>query len=388
MAKFKLTRPFFLHPLGSLFCLAFWVSLGLYFAVRENFYNLESIENSFYLFLFITSKPELLSFVALFVLFCETLLKEETTFKKAFLRPVNLVILIVVFALAYPYKELIVKHLDNERYAFYFFGINLALFFGICAFKLKNFQKLEGLISGFLFCFALWGLSAILLLLFALSLEFLFGYEIWFLVYFILSLFAGVISLPLLGDLDFKFKRFVLWIFNFFALSYLLLLLAYAFVLPFGLEPKSVVHLCLWFGVFLIFLLWANLSIKPTLKKIKSIWLFAVFILACCGLYGILVRVGVYGFTPSRLAVLLLGIWLLASVLLGVFWINRVLKFSFILLASLTLFLCFFGNEISLASQKAQLETLKSKESLNEEDRKRFNSITKEIEDLKRERSL
>ncbi|WP_240811383.1 hypothetical protein [Campylobacter helveticus] len=77
-----------------------------------------------------------------------------------------------------------------------------------------------------------------------------------------------------------------------------------------------------------------------------------------------------------------------ASVLLGVFWINRVLKFSFILLASLTLFLCFFGNEISLASQKAQLETLKSKESLNEEDRKRFNSITKEIEDLKRERSL
>ncbi|SMC21745.1 protein of unknown function [Campylobacter helveticus] len=99
-------------------------------------------------------------------------------------------------------------------------------------------------------------------------------------------------------------------------------------------------------------------------------------------------RVGVYGFTPSRLAVLLLGIWLLASVLLGVFWINRVLKFSFILLASLTLFLCFFGNEISLASQKAQLETLKSKESLNEEDRKRFNSITKEIEDLKRERSL
>ncbi|TNB57273.1 hypothetical protein [Campylobacter helveticus] len=180
-------------------------------------------------------------------------MKEETTFKKAFLRPVNLVILIVVFALAYPYKELIVKHLDNERYAFYFFGINLALFFGICAFKLKNFQKLEGLISGFLFCFALWGLSAILLLLFALSLEFLFGYEIWFLVYFILSLFAGVISLPLLGDLDFKFKRFVLWIFNFFALSYLLLLLAYAFALPFGLEPKSVVHLCLWFGVFLIF---------------------------------------------------------------------------------------------------------------------------------------
>ncbi|WP_270978165.1 DUF4153 domain-containing protein [Campylobacter helveticus] len=135
-------------------------------------------------------------------------------------------------------------------------------------------------------------------------------------------------------------------------------------------------------------LLWANLSIKPTLKKIKSIWLFAVFILACCGFYGILVRVRVYGFTPSRLAVLLLGIWLLASVLLGVFWINRVLKFSFILLASLTLFLCFFGNEISLASQKAQLETLKSKESLNEEDRKRFNSITKEIEDLKRERSL
>lgn len=187
------------------------------------------------------------------MLFCETLLKEETTFKKAFLRPVNLVILIVVFALAYPYKELIVKHLDNERYAFYFFGINLVLFFGICAFKLKNFQKLEGLISGFLFCFALWGFSAILLLLFALSLEFLFGYEIWFLVYFILSLFAGVISLPLLGDLDFKFKRFVLWIFNFFALSYLLLLLAYAFALPFGLEPKSVAHLCLWFGVFLIF---------------------------------------------------------------------------------------------------------------------------------------
>lgn len=384
--KFKNYKPFLLHPLGAVLYLAFWVDLGYYFYLKNFFTR--------YFFVFdekwrkidfafiILANPKIVAFAALFVLFCEVFLKEEISFKKALFRPINLIILIVVFVLSYFVNDLTIEGIETKQYALYYFGIILPLFFGICAFKIRDFKEFEGFVCGFLFSLILGFLITFLFALLGTSFYYLFYYEIRGEAYFLACLFAGFIFLHLLGDLDFKFKGFILKIFNIFALFYLLLLLIYVFALPFGLEPKSTVHLCLWFGIFLLILYWINLASNSLSKRVRLMYFFIVFILACCAFYGIFVRIDAYGFTLNRLIALFLSIWLMSAVLLSVFWVNKTLKLSFIFLAIIALIVCFFGAKITLTSQKAQLETLKSKETFSKEEAERFVNIQEEIDEL------
>ncbi|WP_394959132.1 hypothetical protein [uncultured Helicobacter sp.] len=97
----------------------------------------------------------------------------------------------------------------------------------------------------------------------------------------------------------------LLWVFNIFAFAYVALLAIYA------LSPQKyfdgVVHLVLWFGIFLILLAWSNaLSGK---SKLCLVFLAVALVLESIAIWAIGVRIGEYGFTPARIFVLLAGVF-------------------------------------------------------------------------------
>ncbi|WP_172663968.1 DUF4153 domain-containing protein [Campylobacter ornithocola] len=197
------------------------------------------------------------------------------------------------------------------------------------------------------------------------SFDFLFDISSSMLDSYVLSLWlfsAGIFSLFLLGNFtSYNFNKIFIFILNTFSILYIIMLFAYGLGVFFNLlKNLSIVHLCLWFGNFLLINLWINLSFY----KIKKALLYAFFIVVLSlnlfVFYAITIRILQYGFTPERLAVLTLNLWLLIANYLSVFKQKIALKFSFYILAFMALFLGFFANYISFSSQKYQLQKLEN----------------------------
>ncbi|MCV3396407.1 DUF4153 domain-containing protein [Campylobacter sp. RKI_CA19_01116] len=195
------------------------------------------------------------------------------------------------------------------------------------------------------------------------SFDFLFDISSSMLDSCVLSLWlcsAGIFSLFLLGNFtSYNFHKIFVFILNTFSILYIIMLFTYGLGALFNLlENLSIVHLCLWFGSFLLINLWINLSFYKIKKSLLYAFFIVVLSLNIFVFYAIIIRITQYGFTPERLAVLALNLWLLIANYLSVFKQKIALKFSFYLLALMALFLGFFANYISFSSQKYQLQKL------------------------------
>ncbi|HEC1775595.1 TPA: DUF4153 domain-containing protein, partial [Campylobacter lari] len=239
----------------------------------------------------------------------------------------------------------------------------IALVALVCARKLHDFNYFHHFLAALSFSISFWLIFGVFLAIFYSSFNFLFDISSSKLNSHVLSLWifsAGIFSLFLLGNFtSYIFNKIFIFILNTFSVLYIIMLFSYSLGVFFNLlESLSIVHLCLWFGNFLLINLWINLSSY----KIKKSLLYAFFIVALSlnifVFYAIIIRITQYGFTPERLAVLALNLWLLIANYLSVFKQKIALKFSFYLLALMTLFLGFFANYISFSSQKYQLQKL------------------------------
>lgn len=189
----------------------------------------------------------------------------------------------------------------------------------------------------------------------------------------ILCLYAYGLSVRLLGILINRsgsntsarpLATILLWVFNIFAFAYVALLVIYA------LSPQKyfdgVVHLVLWFGVFLILLAWSNvLSGK---SKIALIFLAIACVLESVAIWAIGVRIGEYGFTPNRIFVLLAGVFFVFVALTHIILESGILESkhksqNLIRTIAIAFVLCFgiggfAAPSVSIHSQLTRLESL------------------------------
>lgn len=211
--------------------------------------------------------------------------------------------------------------IDSKRYMYYYLGIT-AVGFGVFAYVvLRDLERFVRFVGQICVSVLLWALGLGLLGLIYASAHMLDLDKMAFFSKFwevpapiILCLYAYGLSVRLLGILINRsgsntsarpLATILLWVFNIFAFAYVALLVIYA------LSPQKyfdgVVHLVLWFGVFLILLAWSNvLSDK---SKIALIFLAIACVLESVAIWAIGVRIGEYGFTPNRIFVLLAGVF-------------------------------------------------------------------------------
>ncbi|AJC85943.1 DUF4153 domain-containing protein [Campylobacter sp. RM16704] len=360
------------HPLGAIFYLFFWFLIAFFY---------DSYIVSDFLFL------------GLFVIFCETFFTAKTSLKQAYKNPKNF--WTIFFGLIfYIFLHFIFKQ-DENYLIFYtnntfYISLTIALISLVCARKLHDFDTFHHFLAALSFSISFWLIFGIFLAIFYSSFNFLFDISSSKLNSHVLSLWffsAGIFSLFLLGNfISYNFNKIFIFILNTFSILYIIMLFAYSLGVLFNLlESLSIVHLCLWFGVFLLFNFWINLSFY----KIKKIILYAFFIflsfLTSFVFYAIITRIIQYGFTPERLAVLTLNLWLIISSFLSVFKQNKALKFSFYLLAFMSLFLGIFANYISISSQKHRLEKLEKiiQEKKSEFDYSKSKQYYDQIKDIK-----
>lgn len=82
--------------------------------------------------------------------------------------------------------------------------------------------------------------------------------------------------------------------------------------------------------------------------------------------YAVIVRIIEYGFTPTRLIVLVgANLWLLIASYLSTFHQNKALRLSFYILMIISLFLGIFATKISIYSQQYRLQKLENTISQN-----------------------
>ncbi|AJC84296.1 DUF4153 domain-containing protein [Campylobacter peloridis] len=335
------------HPLGVIFYLFFWFFIAF-------FHNLYQCSD----FLFLT----------LFVIFCETFFKAKENLTQTYKSITNFWILF--FGLTFYIILHFIFKQDEDYLLFYtqntlYVSLALTLIALVCARKLYDFNYFHHFLAALSFSVSFWLIFGIFLAIFYGSFNFLFDISSSKLNSHVLSLWlfsAGIFSLFLLGKFtSYSFNKIFIFILNTFSILYIIMLFAYGLGVLFNLlESLSIVHLCLWFGIFLLINLWINLSFY----KIKKSLLYAFFIvllsLNIFVFYAIIVRIIQYGFTPERLAVLTLNLWLLIANYLSVFRQKIALKFSFYLLALMALFLGFFANHITIFSQKYQLQKIEN----------------------------
>ncbi|MCV3439901.1 DUF4153 domain-containing protein [Campylobacter lari] len=250
---------------------------------------------------------------------------------------------------------------DNTLYI----SLTIALVTLVCARKLYDFNYFHHFLAALFFSVSFWFIFGIFLAIFYSSFNFLFDISSSKLNSHVLSLWifsAGIFSLFLLGNFtSYIFNKIFIFILNTFSVLYIIMLFSYSLGVFFNLlESLSIVHLCLWFGSFLLINLWINLSFYKIKKSLLYVFFAIVLLLNIFVFYAIIIRIAQYGFTPERLAVLALNLWLLIANYLSVFKQKIALKFSFYLLAFMALFLGFFANYISFSSQKYQLQKLEN----------------------------
>ncbi|MCV3446896.1 hypothetical protein L8W62_06895 [Campylobacter lari] len=250
---------------------------------------------------------------------------------------------------------------DNTLYI----SLTTALIALVCARKLHDFNYFHHFLAAISFSISFWFIFGIFLAIFYGSFDFLFDISSSMLDSCVLSLWlcsAGIFSLFLLGNFtSCNFHKIFVFILNTFSILYIIMLSTYGLGALFNLlENLSIVHLCLWFGSFLLINLWINLSFYKIKKSLLYVFFVIVLLLNIFVFYAIIIRITQYGFTPERLAVLALNLWLLIANYLSVFKQKIALKFSFYLLAFMALFLGFFANYISFSSQKYQLQKLEN----------------------------
>ncbi|MBT0821034.1 hypothetical protein KJQ67_07335, partial [Campylobacter lari] len=246
-----------------------------------------------------------------------------------------------------------------------YISLTTALIALVCARKLHDFNYFHHFLAAISFSISFWFIFGIFLAIFYGSFDFLFDISSSMLDSCVLSLWlcsAGIFSLFLLGNFtSCNFHKIFVFILNTFSILYIIMLSTYGLGALFNLlENLSIVHLCLWFGSFLLINLWINLSFYKIKKSLLYVFFVIVLLLNIFVFYAIIIRIAQYGFTPERLAVLALNLWLLIANYLSVFKQKIALKFSFYLLAFMALFLGFFANYISFFSQKYQLQKLEN----------------------------
>ncbi|EFO9318420.1 DUF4153 domain-containing protein, partial [Campylobacter lari] len=333
------------HPFGAICYLCFWFFIGFFY---------DSYQCSDFLFL------------TLFIIFCETFFKAKENLTQTYKSITNFWILffglIFYIILHFIFKQ------DEDYLLFYtqntlYISLALTLISLICARKLYDFNNFHYFLAALFFSISFWLILGLFILIFYTSFCFLFDISSSNLNTTIVSFWvfsAGFFSLFLLGNFtSYKFKKIFIFILNIFSILYIIMLFSYTIGVLFNfLENLSIVHLCLWFGVFLLFNFWINLSFYKIKKIIFYIFLVFLIFLTSFVFYAIIIRITQYGFTPERLAVLTFNLWLLISSFLSVFKQNEAPKYSFYILAIISLFLGFFANHISIYSQKYQLEKL------------------------------
>lgn len=337
------------HPLGVIFYLCFWFFIAF-------FYN--SYQTSIFLLL------------TLFIIFCETFTNSKNNLIQNYKNLKNLWVgffgLIFYIFLNFIFKKDSVENnliflTDNTLYI----SLTIALVTLVCARKLHDFNYFHHFLAALFFSVSFWFIFGIFLAIFYSSFNFLFDISSSKLNSHVLSLWifsAGIFSLFLLGNFtSYIFNKIFIFILNTFSVLYIIMLFSYSLGVFFNLlESLSIVHLCLWFGNFLLINLWINLSSYKIKKALLYVFFITVLLLNIFVFYAIIIRIAQYGFTPERLAVLALNLWLLVANYLSVFKQNIALKFSFYLLAFMALFLGFFANYISFFSQKYQLQKLEN----------------------------
>ncbi|XMD78816.1 DUF4153 domain-containing membrane protein [Campylobacter lari] len=334
------------HPLGVIFYLCFWFFIA--------FFN-DSYQISIFLLL------------TLFIIFCETFTESKSNLIQYYKSLKNLWVgffgLIFYIFLNFIFKDGIENYLIFFTNNSLYISLTTALIALVCARKLYDFNYFHHFLAALFFSISFWFIFGIFLAIFYGSFDFLFDISSSMLDSCVLSLWlcsAGIFSLFLLGNFtSYNFHKIFVFILNTFSILYIIMLSTYGLGALFNLlENLSIVHLCLWFGSFLLINLWINLSFYKIKKSLLYVFFVIVLLLNIFVFYAIIIRITQHGFTPERLAVLALNLWLLIANYLSVFKQKIALKFSFYLLAFMALFLGFFANYISFSSQKYQLQKL------------------------------
>ncbi|XNC68057.1 DUF4153 domain-containing membrane protein [Campylobacter lari] len=336
------------HPLGVIFYLCFWFFIAFFYS---------SYQTSIFLLL------------TLFIIFCETFTESKSNLIQYYKSLKNLWVgffgLIFYIFLNFIFKDGIENYLIFFTNNSLYISLTTALIALVCARKLHDFNYFHHFLAALFFSISFWFIFGIFLAIFYGSFDFLFDISSSMLDSCVLSLWlcsAGIFSLFLLGNFtSYNFHKIFVFILNTFSILYIIMLSTYGLGALFNLlENLSIVHLCLWFGSFLLINLWINLSFYKIKKSLLYVFFVIVLLLNIFVFYAIIIRITQYGFTPERLAVLALNLWLLIANYLSVFKQKIALKFSFYLLAFMALFLGFFANYISFSSQKYQLQKLEN----------------------------
>lgn len=298
---------------------------------------------------------------------------------------VSLVVYHTIFKYGFPMRSLegSYAHTYSKRHIYYYLGLNAVVLGAFVYVALRDLERFMHFVEQVCVSVILWGLGwGLVGLIYATASMLDLDKMILFSKFWetpapiILLLYAYGLSVRLLGFLrslqsesssvvsSHPLARIVLWIFNIFAFAYVALLIIYAF------SPQKyfdgVVHLVLWFGIFLILLAWSNaLSGK---SKICLGFLLIAIILESIAVWAIGVRISEHGFTPNRIFVLLAGVFFafvaISHIVLKSHLLESRQKDSMRIIA-VAFVLCFgiggFATpSVSIHSQLKQLESLQS----------------------------
>lgn len=269
----------------------------------------------------------------------------------------------------------------SQRYIYYYLGMNAMVLGVFVCVVLQDLEKFINFVEHLCVNVLLWLLGLGLLGLMYASVEILDLHKmiLWGIpIQIILLLYAYglfVRFLSFLATLQGKstlvaspspLARIVLWVFNIFAFMYVALLILYAY------SPQKyfdgVVHLVLWFGIFLILLAWSN--ILSGKSKMCFMFLAIAFVLESVAIWAIGVRIGEYGFTPNRIFVLLAGVFFAFVAISHIVLESKIIeskhKSQDLLRTISVAFILFFGiggiatPSVSIHSQLHHLESLKN----------------------------
>lgn len=230
-------------------------------------------------------------------------------------------------------------------------GLILALIFAFLSVKIKeSYELFSAYLMRFLFVLSLYLLCLILLGILLLGAEFLLSIEIFEIFKYLAVIFGFFVGVAFLGMQEHisysKALKILLLIFDIFAFSYIILLVAY-FIAPIR-SFESIVHIVMWFGFFILNLAFVNRGIRGQ-NKIFSFYVIVALALSIIALWAISLRISEYSFTPSRTFVLSLSVYIFCASLL--YFIKRGLFFSFILASALVLLSSSISLPLSLNAQ-------------------------------------
>lgn len=298
---------------------------------------------------------------------------------------VSLVVYHTIFKYGFPMRSLegSYAHTYSKRHIYYYLGLNAVVLGAFVYVALQDLERFMHFVEQVCVSVILWGLGwGLVGLIYATASMLDLDKMILFSKFWetpapiILLLYAYGLSVRLLGFLrslqsesssvvsSHPLARIVLWIFNIFAFAYVALLIIYAF------SPQKyfdgVVHLVLWFGIFLILLAWSN-AVSGKSKICLGFLLIAI-ILESIAVWAIGVRISEHGFTPNRIFVLLAGVFFafvaISHIVLKSHLLESRQKDSMRIIA-VAFVLCFgvggFATpSVSIHSQLKQLESLQS----------------------------